>query len=389
MPIDPAHVWDGVPAEVPTLLTIDLDAIVANWRHLHSLAAPGVEVAAVVKADGYGLGAEPVAQALAAAGCRRFFVAHLDEAIRLRPHLAHGDIAVLNGLLPGTGRLMLAERLIPVLNSREQVREWLDLAAELGGTPAAILQVDTGMNRLGLPLADFAALIAQPEVQTYPWRAVISHLACADEPDHPLNALQRDRFLQVRAALPGVPAALAASSGIFLGPDYHADFLRPGVALYGVNPCPGQPNPMQQVVHLSARILQCRSIDSGETVGYGAAHRSKGPAVIATVAVGYADGFLRSAGGMGAAYHGAIALPIVGRISMDLITLDATSLPEALRHAGTPVDLIGPHRTVDDVAADAKTIGYEILTALGSRYHRRHLGLPAMHPTYPWHGTGA
>jgi alanine racemase len=364
------------PASDAAFLTIDLAAIVANWRLLQRTAG-GAATAAVVKADGYGLGAVPVARALAAAGCRSFFVAHVEEALALRAALPGPAIAVLNGCPPGAEPLFAARRLIPVLNELGRVDAWLRFAAGRAGAPPAILHVDTGMNRLGLPTAEVAAVRAHPGFGGCAWRTVMSHLACADEPDHPLNETQRRRFAAVRAELPGVRASLAASSGIFLGPDYALDEVRPGAALYGIAPQVGRPNPLAQPVRLQAPILQVRRVDSAESVGYGAAHKVGESTKIATIAIGYADGYRRTASARGSLRVAGVAVPVVGRISMDLITLDVGALPDAAVAPGTLVDVLDDQRTPDDLARDAGTIGYEILTGLGARYRRRYVGGPA------------
>ena len=366
------------------ILEIDLGGIVANWRLLAQRAAPAL-CAAAVKANGYGLGAVPVARALAAAGCRLFFVATLDEAIALREALGETlEIAVLNGPLPNTAMDFAAYGLIPVLNDPSQIEVWRDLHRTAGVSPAwrprrprssaagrpAILHVDTGMSRLGLAAREFAKLADDLPRLGIGWRAVMSHLACADTPDHPLNEQQRARFADAARRLPGVPASLAASSGIFLGPGYRFDLVRPGAALYGVNPQPGRTNPMRQVVRLSAKILQLREIDSGESVGYGAAHSMETAGRVATVAVGYADGWLRSLSHRGCGFLDGKRVPLLGRVSMDLVSFDVSAVDPALAHPGAAIELLGEHYRVDDAAADAGTIGYEILTALGPRYHR-------------------
>lgn len=347
-------------ADAATILEIDLGAVVDNWRTLSARVAPAV-CAAVVKADAYGLGAAKVAPALAAAGCRIFFVALLDEALALRQFVPEAEIAVLGGLLPGTSHFFLDARLTPVLNDLGQVERW----RRKGQGRPAILHIDTGMNRLGLAPADVPR-VGDPG---FPLRAVMSHLACAEE-DTPMNEAQRRRFEAARALLPPAPASFANSSGIFLGPAYHYDLVRPGFALYGGNPMPGSPNPMRPVVRLLGRVLQLREAAAGETVGYGATHRLERPTRIATVAAGYADGLLRSLGNRGRALAGGTTVPFIGRISMDLITLDVTAAEPAAVEPGSLVELIGATNTVDDLAAQAGTIGYEILTSLGRRYHR-------------------
>jgi alanine racemase len=242
----------------------------------------------------------------------------------------------------------------------------------------AILHVDTGMARLGLDAREFAALVENPP--PIRWRAVMSHLACADDPDHPLNQRQRARFAAAAARLPGVPASLAASSGIFLGASYHFDLVRPGAALYGVNPLPGRPNPLHRIVRLSAKIVQIRQIDSGESVGYGAAQIMPAPGRAAIVGVGYGDGWLRSLSHRGCGYLAGTRIPLLGRVSMDLVTFDVSAVPPELAHPGAVIELLGDNYGVDDAAADAGTIGYEILTALGPRYHRIYRDPPRLDP---------
>jgi len=367
---------EDAPNTDAAVLTIDLDAIAANWRQLRAIAR-GSACAAVIKADAYGLGAVPVARALAAAGCRTFFVAHVEEALAVRAALAEPEIAVLNGCPPGAEALFAARRLIPVINDLGRLTGWLRHAAAAATPAPAILHVDTGMNRLGLPPAEVDTAAGLDGFAALPWRNLMSHLACPDTPDHPLNETQRQRFEAIRARLPAMAASLAASSGIFLGPDYWFDELRPGAALYGIAPQPGRPNPLAQPLRLRAPILQVRRVDRGESVGYGAAHIARGTTKIATIAVGYADGYLRAASARGTMRIAGVAVPVVGRISMDLITLDVGGLPEAAARPGTLVDVLDDVRTPDHLAADAGTIGYEILTGLGARYHRRYIGAGA------------
>jgi alanine racemase len=360
------------------LLRIDLSAITDNYRLLQGKLSAGAACGAVVKADSYGLGMTRVAPALAAAGCREFFVALLDEAITLRSVLPDAEIHVFAGATAATAGEFARHRLIPVLNHLGQIADFTALARREQRRLAADIHLDTGMNRLGLPEAEIAQLAANPGlIDGLDLRTVLSHLACADEPDHPLNGEQRDRFVAARArvtALAAVRASLANSGGIFLGTGYHFDLARPGAALYGLAPHAGTPNPMAQVVRLQGRILQVREVDRPMTVGYGAAHRVTAKGRIATVGVGYADGYLHALTNRGHAYIGDIRVPVVGRVSMDLITLDVTQVPAALAAPNSLVDLIGPHCTPDMLAQDAGTIGYEILTSLGSRYHRIYTG---------------
>ncbi|VXB43473.1 Alanine racemase, catabolic [Massilia sp. 9I] len=354
-------------------LTIDLGAIRDNYRLLAGKTKGAC--AAVMKADAYGLGMEQVAPALALEGCRVFFTAHLDEGIRLR-QLVPDDSAiyVLHGPPPGTATDFFQYDLRPVLNDPGQVQEWRALAAKLGRELPAAIQVDTGMSRMGIASADLSSMSRDRD-----WLAgvrpslVMSHLACADEPGHPLNETQRRRFDSLRELFPGVPASLANSSGVFLGPDFHYDLLRPGAALYGINPQPGMANPLKQAVSLHARIVQVRTVREGDVVGYGAYHLVASERRIATIAVGYADGWQRSLSGRGFGFVDGVAVPFVGRVSMDSITVDVTGIAPERVVPGAEVELMGEHQPVDEVAALSGTIGYEVLTRLGSRFHRRYL----------------
>jgi len=352
------------------VLTIDLAAIAANWAQLRDAAAPGL-VAGVVKADGYGLGAAPVARALAAAGCGHFFVAHLAEGLAVRAALGPGPmVAVLNGFPPGADD---AAALTPVLNGLVDVAAWAAAARRAGRALPAILHVDTGMARLGLDAGELAKVAADPGLLAgLDLRWIMTHLACADAPEDPLNAAQVVRFEAARRLLPAVPASFANSSGLFLGPRFASGLSRPGCALYGINPQPAGPNPMRQVVTLDAPILQLRGIAAGETVGYGASWTASRASRIATVAAGYADGYLRVLSGRAVGTIAGQPVPLVGRVSMDLLTFDVTEAPDAA--PGGMVRLIGPGNTPDEVAARAGTIGYEILTGLGTRYARRYQG---------------
>jgi alanine racemase len=358
------------------VLEIDLAGIAANWRLLAQIVQPAV-CAAVVKADAYGLGAAQVSDALASAGCRLFFTATLDEAINLRGVLPQQfEIAVLNGALPGWSEEFVEYRLVPVLNDPGQIADWQRIAARRSGLPA-MLHLDTGMARLGLTMGDFGRLAEElANMSAIRWRGLVSHLACADEPAHPLNEVQQARFASARRRLSLMPASLAASSGIFLGRAFHFDFVRPGAALYGVNPQPGGPNPMRQIVRLSGRILQIREVDRGESVGYGATHSMDAPGRLATVAVGYADGWRRSLSPRGSGRLGGKRVPLLGRVSMDLAVFDISDVDPALARPGEFIELLGEDYGVDAAAADAGTIGYEILTALGRRYHRVYRGAP-------------
>jgi len=362
-------------ASAGALLTIDLDAIRANYRLLREKLG-GTACAAVVKADAYGLGADRVAPALAADGCTNFFVAHLDEAIALHPHVpAEADIFVLHGSPSGVEADFVAHRVIPVLNSLEQVDAWTGLARSLGRRLPAVLQVDTGMSRLGLSSRELDTVAADPDrLDGIDLRYVMSHLACAEQQSHELNSRQLANFRAARALLPTAAASFSNSSGIFLSPDFHFDLARPGAALYGVAPVVGQPNPLHSVVRLQARVIQVREVEAGARIGYGGTWTAPGPRRIATVSAGYADGYLRSLGNRAKAWRYGTALPVVGVVSMDTITLDVTDLPGHGLEPGHLVDLIGEHNPVDALAEAAGTIGYEILTSLGGRYFRTYLG---------------
>jgi alanine racemase len=370
----PASV-DAAAERASAILEIDLGAIQKNWRLLQAKVGKPVQCAAVVKADGYGLGMAHVAKALAAAGCKTFFVATLEEGLALRETLKTAEIAVLNGLLPRTEAEVMRARLIPVLNDLGQLDAWRKLTLPLKQRPAAMLHLDTGLSRLGLSRSETQVLLGEPDrLAGVALRAIISHLVVAEDPKHAKNAEQRRLFLAARRKLPPAPASLAASSGIFLGPDFHFDMVRAGAALYGVNPLINQVNPMAQAVHLKGKIVQVRDVDRGETVGYGAEHRMDRGGRVATVAVGYADGWFRSSKNRATAGIAGRQVPVVGRISMDLMTLDVTGLDPALVQVGGFADLINAANPVDVVGERAGTIGYEVLTNLGRRYHRVYLG---------------
>ncbi|HYI85342.1 MAG TPA: alanine racemase [Acetobacteraceae bacterium] len=359
----------GRPTPIEALLSIDLAAIAANWRLLGN-RHPGGAVAAVVKANAYGLGAARVGPALRDAGCRHFFVAHLAEGVALREALGQAPtIAVLNGFAPGSDG---DAALLPVLNSLLDVEAHAAAARRRNSVAPVILHLDTGMNRLGLDRREQEAVAADPSrLDGLDLRWLMTHLACADEPKHPLNAAQAVRFAAICARLPvAAPRSIANSSGMFLGPAFTSDLARPGCALYGINPTPGRPNPMRQAVRLDAPVLQMREIAPGDTVGYGATWTAERPSRVATVAAGYADGYLRALSGRAFGVFAGQSVPLIGRVSMDLIVFDVTDAPPVA--PGAAVQLIGPENTPDELAARAGTIGYEILTALGNRYRREY-----------------
>lgn len=377
--LSPAIAAAAAP-ETGSTLTVDLAAVVDNWRTLAGrlLAA---ECAAVVKANAYGLGLAQVTAALTRAGCKTFFVADLAEARAVRSRAPEAVIYVLDGFTPDWGDGFIDINARPVINSTTELAEWDAFVAAHSWAGGAALQVDTGMRRLGITPDEAAALAPRAHTENHGIALLMSHLACAQSPDHPLNAKQIVLFRELHSLYPGVPASLANSSGIFLGDAAHFDLARPGAALYGVNPIPGRPNPMKSVVELTGRILQLRTIARDDTIGYDATWTAKRPSRIAVVALGYADGLLRAGSGTderagGAAIVAGKRCPIVGRISMDLVSVDVTELADGTVHRGDQATLIGGAIGIDDVAASAGTIGYEILTRLGLRSQvvHRHAG---------------
>lgn len=357
-------------------LRIDLGALLANYRLIADRVAPA-QVAGVVKADAYGLGAVPVARALLDAGCRHFFVAHLCEAAALKPHLPHdATLYVLNGLRPGAEAECAGLGAVPVLNALVQIERWSTLGRDLGHSLPGVVQVDSGMSRLGLTPEELATLRDQPALlDGIDVRLVMTHLACADDPADQTNTDQRSLFDSIAAQFPGVPRSIDNSGGAMAPGVRHGDIVRAGIALYGGAPH-GDPNPMAAVVALDAYIMQLRQVPAGAGVGYGLTHRCARPSHIATLSVGYADGWPRHLSGRGSAYIGGIRVPVIGRVSMDSMAVDVTDVPDHLLYPGAPVELIGPNQTIDAVATQAGTISYEILTRLGSRYARTYLPEP-------------
>jgi len=366
------------PAEAGGVLTIDLAAVESNWKKLAAMTLP-VECAAVVKADGYGCGLEQVTARLYKAGCKTFFVADLGEGRRARAVAPEAVIYVLNGAFPDTGRAFADANLRPVINSTTELAEWDAFVAINDWRGGAALHVDTGMNRLGLPVEDGMAIASRMKSANHGITLLMSHLACAETPEHSLNEKQIRLFRELRIAYRGVPSSLANSSGIFLGGTVHCDVVRPGGALYGANPIPGKKNPMRPVVELKGRIVQLRQGKKGETVGYGAAFTIARPSRLAIVAVGYADGYVRAAGAAKGKPAAELIVagrrcPVVGRISMDLLAVDVSDLPDRAARRGDFATLIGGELSLETVAAASGTINYEVLTSLGRRYHRHYIG---------------
>jgi alanine racemase len=349
-------------------LTIQSGALTRNWRRC-AQASGQASCAAVIKADGYGLGVGVAFDATLKAGCDTWFVAHLSEAIALRQHMAtkvvpgQARVFVLNGLAEAEVSAFHRHDLIPVLNSLDQLGIW---QRDGGGRPAA-LQIDTAMGRLGIGMdqVEEAAALTQ-ELNLC---LVMSHLACGSTPEHPLNAMQKQRFIEAAAALPPAPLSLAASAGIFLGPDYHFDLTRPGIALYGGAPLDEAIVPLEPVAILRTPVLQVRTLGPGDTVGYGATWEADRRKLIATVALGYADGFLRAGSNRGFGVLAGAICPIVGRVSMDLITLDVSGVGRPVLE-GELIEFLGPAAPIDAQAQACGTISYELLTGLGRRFTR-------------------
>lgn len=367
----------------PARLTVDLSALVDNWRTMRTLSGKA-RTAAVVKADGYGLGIEDVGEALYGAGAADFFVAVPEEGATLRRFAPDARIFVLSGMWPGTEALFFENGLVPVLASEQQLALFAAATADYGDYPCA-LQVDTGFNRLGLSHEEAMRLASD---SARPARLspvlILAHLACGDTPDAPMNRTQLERFRAVTAVFEGIEASLSASAGIFLGPDYHFDLTRPGIALYGGDSLPGSSSRLKPVATAEARIIQIREAKKGETVSYGACQTLTRDSRLAIVSAGYADGYMRALSGAGVGLRAAVpaggagfiaghTVPVMGRITMDMTIFDLTDVPEGAVHAGDYIELIGAHIPLDDVAMAAGTIGYELLTTLGLRYSRRYI----------------
>lgn len=369
----------GPPAaEAGGVLTIDLGAIEANWKKLRGMAIP-TECAAVVKADAYGCGIEPVTALLYHAGCTTYFVADLSEGKRVRRIAPDAIVYILGGLPPGTAPVFAEHALRPVIGSSAELAEWDSFVSASNWQGGIALHVDTGMNRLGVTIEEATALAPRIKSENHGIMLLMSHFVASEIHEHPRNNEQMLAFREIRSLYRGVPASISNSSGIFLGSSAHLDLVRPGVALYGVNPTPGKLNPMRPVVHLEARIILTREIAFGDTVGYDANWTARRPSRIAIIAVGYADGYFRMASGTDQKAGGTTLVagrrcPIVGRISMDLIAIDVTDLPGSAVRRGDFVTLIGEGFDVDALAEQFDTNGYEVLTSMGRRYARIYKG---------------
>jgi alanine racemase len=369
------------------ILTVDLDAIVANWRKLEKAAVPA-ECAAVVKANAYGCGAEQVARALARAGCKTFFVANLNEARVVRAAAPSAALYSLGGLFANTGGVSTEIDCRPVIGDLNELAEWDVFCRRSGWSGGAAIHIDTGINRLGLTISEAQGIIPRINAGDHGITLVMSHLVSAEQLHSPVNARQLTTFREIASLFSGVPASLANSSAIFLSPQFQLDMVRPGAALYGVNPTPEADNPMQPVVELKARIVQLRNIDRGETVGYGGTWTARRPTRLAIVAAGYADGYFRAASSSDGTRGAEVVVagkrcPIAGRVSMDLIAVDITDLDKNAVRRGHMATLIGDGITVDELAHHFGTIGYEVLTSLGRRFARVYKGgnaEPAVEP---------
>jgi alanine racemase len=371
--LQPATITSG-EAEAGGVVAIDLAAIAANWKRLYGMTIP-VECAAVVKADAYGCGIERVVPALNKIGCRTYFVADLAEGRPVRAAAPESVIYVLNGLMPGTAPAFAEANLRPVINSVTELAEWDTFVATNNWREGAALHVDTGMNRLGLTPEEAAAIAPRVHAEGHGFTLLMSHLACAETPDHPMNDRQIRLFREIRILFRGVPSSLANSAGIFLGGTAHCDLVRPGIALFGGNPIPGQKSAMRPVVELKGRITQVRQLNKGDTVGYGASWTAARPSRLAIVAVGYGDGYFRSAAAAKGKAPANVTIagkqcPLIGRVSMDLLAVDVTELPAGVARRGEFATLIGGDIGIDEFGAACGTIGYEVLTNLGKRYHR-------------------
>lgn len=360
------------------ILTVDLDAIIANWRKLEKTAVPA-ECAAVVKANAYGCGAEPVARALAKAGCKTFFVANVEEAAVVRAAAPQATVYSLGGFFQQTGEAYAKIDCKPVIGDLNELAEWDVFCRRSGWSGGAAIHIDTGMNRLGLTVTEAQGIIPRINAGDHGITLVMSHLVAAELLNNPSNAKQLAAFREIAGLFTGVPASLANSSGVFLGGQFQFEMVRPGCALYGVNPTPEADNPMLPVVDLKARIVQIRNIDRGETVGYGGTWTARRPTRLAIVAAGYADGYFRAASANDGTRGAEVVVagkrcPIAGRISMDLIAVDITDLEKNAVRRGHMVTLIGEGITVDEVGHHFGTIGYEVLTSLGRRFVRIYKG---------------
>src|SRR5437879_4711884 len=360
------------------VLTVDLDAIVANWRKLEKTAVPA-ECAGVIKADAYGCGVDPVARALASADCKTFFVATLDEARAARAAVPAAAIYVLDGFFQNCGDAYAKIDARPVIGDLNELAEWDVFCRRSGWAGGAAIHIDTGMNRLGLTPVEAQGIIPRINAGDHGITLVMRHLACPESLNHPVNAKPLPTLRRIVSLFTGVPASLSNSSGIFLSPQFQFDLVRPGAALYGINPTPEADNPMQPVVDLKARIVRIRNVEKGDSVGYGGTWTARRPTRLAIVSAGYADGYFRAAGSNDGTRGAEVVIAgkrsaIAARVSVDLIAVDITDLEKNAVRRGHMATLIGEGITVDELAHHFGTIGYEVLTSLGPRYARVYKG---------------
>ncbi len=356
-----------------SVLEINLKNLEENYKVLQKQANAHVNISGVIKANAYGLGTEAVATTLQKLNCPQFFVANLDEALSVREYDKQTPIAVFGGLAAKTEGEYLENDILPVLNSLEDIRNWQNFARLKNVQLPSILHFDTGMNRLGLSKNDILLLKNKETLKNLDVQLVMTHFACADEKDHPLTAQQAADFKEIAQLYPNAKKSLSNSSGLFRNTDYHYDMARPGYALYGGNPTPETTNPMHNVVSLYSKILQIRDCKKDQSIGYGANHKFNQDTRTATIGLGYADGFTRNNGGVAKVYYNNIACPVIGRVSMDLITVDISHINHKDIHQGAVIEILGPNQSVDDFAAYTNTIGYEVLTSLGARYKRHYI----------------
>ncbi len=356
------------------ILTINLQALADNYNLFKKQTGSNDAVAGVVKANAYGLGLKKVTDKLKELNCPQFFVATLDEAIELRSYNNQTPIAVVNGLMNGVEKEYLEHNILPVLNTPDDIQRWQNIAHKKNEKLPSIIHFDTGMNRLGLSAAETDTLVEDIKtIDGLDVQIIMSHFACADEKDHPLTQQQADTFAELAKHFPHAKKSLANSPGLYRDQAYHYDIVRPGYALYGGNPTPELDNPMNSVVTLSTRILQIRECKKGESIGYGASHKFEKDTRTATIALGYADGFLRSNSGSAIVYYNGQPCPVLGRVSMDLVTVDLSNIKENPPKQNDSIEILGSNQTIDALAETAGTIGYEILTSLGHRYKREYI----------------
>lgn len=356
------------------VLTVDLDAIRQNYAYLKKMVAPAI-CAGVVKADAYGLGMDRVAPAMFEAGCKDLFVAWPEEGIDLHPLLPNARIFVLHGAMPGTAKELAQNNLIPVVNHLGQLAEWANYARKTGKKMPVAIHVDSGLNRLGMPLDEVQKIHKNPDLLGgLDLQLIMSHLAIPALANHPMNQTQLDAFKKALTFLPKAPASLAASSGTFLGEEFRFDMVRIGSSIYGMNPLPNKPNPMRAVAKLEFPVLQVQEVPTGKTIGYGCTYKTEKPTRVATLGGGFSDGYMRSLSNNGTIWIGDYRCPVLGRVSMDLITIDVSDIPAHLIQPGEMIAILNEQYTVNHLAGEARTRTTEILCGLGRKPKRQYIG---------------